>query len=138
MLTKMKIALTMGVPSLRDLFEEKYYAGLEGGILESFGRLFKNDLRLYIYPLLENSGELVTVENLQVAPPLRKLYGHLVDNGFIKPLETFNRDFLKIFSREVLAKIRAGDRTWETMVPEEVGQMIKARRFLGYRPPASE
>ena len=136
--TKMKIALTMGVPSLRDLFEEKYYAGLEGGILESFGRLFKNDLRLYIYPLLEKSGELTTVENLQVAQPLRKLYGYLVDNRFIKPLESFNREFLTMFSREVLAKIRAGDRSWETMVPDEVAQMIKARRFLGYRPPASE
>jgi len=135
--TKLKIALTMGVPSLRDLFEEKYYAGLEGGILESFGRLFKNDLRLYIYPLLEKSGELTTVENVQIAQPLKKLYGYLVDNGFIKPLDTFNRDFLTIFSRDVLAKIRAGDTTWETMVPPEVGQMIKARRFLGYRPPAS-
>ncbi|HEY4188400.1 MAG TPA: TonB-dependent receptor [Polyangia bacterium] len=132
--TKMKIALTMGVPSLRDLFEEKYYAGLEGGILESFGRLFKNDLRLYIYPLLEKSGELVTVESLQVAAPLRKLYGYLVDGGFIKPLDNFNQDFLKIFSREVLAKIRNGDKSWEAMVPDEVARMIKARRFLGYRP----
>lgn len=133
--TKMKIALTMGVPSLRDLFEEKYYLELEGGILESFGRLFKNDLRLYVYPLLEKDGTLVTVETLQVAPALRKLYGHLVDGGFIKPLDSFKQDCLRIFSRDVLVKIRAGDASWQEMVPEEVASMIKARRFLGYRPP---
>ena len=72
----------MGAASLRDLFDEKYYAELEGGILESFGRLFKNDLRLYIYPLLDQAtGKLVTVDNLEVAPHLQKLYGYLVDNG---------------------------------------------------------
>ena len=56
-----------------ELFDEKYYAQLDGGILESFGRLFKNDLKLYIYPLLDpQNGELTTVENLQVAPELRE------------------------------------------------------------------
>ena len=41
----------MGVPSLIDLFDEKNHAQLPGGILESFGRLFKNDLKLYVYPV---------------------------------------------------------------------------------------
>ena len=45
------IAVTMGVSSLRDLFKEEYYAGLEGGILEAFGKLFTKDLRIYVYPL---------------------------------------------------------------------------------------
>ena len=70
----------MGAGSLCELFDEKYYAQLDGGILESFGRLFKNDLKLYIYPLLDRkTGELTTVENLQVAPELRKLYEYLVE-----------------------------------------------------------
>jgi hypothetical protein len=133
--TKKKIALTMGAASLRELFDERYYEQLEGGILESFGRLFKNDLRLYIYPLLDESkGELITVQNLQVADRLKKLYGYLVDNGFIRQLENFNRSYLNIFSRDALAKIQSGDHTWEAMVPSEVGEVIKRRRFLGYRP----
>jgi hypothetical protein len=136
--TRQKIAITMGASSLRDLFEEKYYAELEGGILESFGRLFKNDLRLYIYPLLEQpSNQLVTVENLEVAPRLRKLYGYLVDTGAIRQLENVNRDYLHIFSRDALRKIRDGDASWESMVPPQVAEVIKRRRFLGYRPPVS-
>jgi hypothetical protein len=133
--TRQRIAITMGASSLRDLFDEKYYTTLEGGILESFGRLFKNDLRLYIYPLLEQAtGTLVTVDSLEVAPRLRKLYGHLVDSGCIKQLENVNRDYLHIFSRDALKKIRAGDASWETMVPPQVAEVIKRRRFLGYRP----
>ena len=136
--TNQRIAITMGASSLRDLFDEKYYALLEGGILESFGRLFKNELRLYIYPLLDQAtGKLVTVDNLEVAPHLNKLYGYLVDSGSIKQLENVNRDYLHIFSRDALRKIRAGDASWESMVPPRVAEVIKTRRFLGYHPPKS-
>jgi hypothetical protein len=131
-----KIAITMGAASLRELFDEKYYTSLEGGILESFGRLFKNDLRLYIYPLLDkDSGQLITVQNLEVAPALRKLYGYLVDRGHIVQLENVNRDYLHIFSRDALQKIRVGDHSWEEMVPRAVADIIKSRKYLGYRAP---
>ena len=136
--TNQRIAITMGASSLRDLFDEKYYGALEGGILESFGRLFKNDLRLYIYPLIDQpTGQLVSVDNLEVAPHLHKLYGYLVDSGSIKQLENVNRDYLHIFSRDALRKIRAGDASWESMVPTPVAEVIKTRRFLGYLPPKS-
>ena len=48
--TDERIGIVMGVPSLIDLFDERNHAQLPGGILESFGRLFKNDLRLFVYP----------------------------------------------------------------------------------------
>ncbi|HXU81196.1 MAG TPA: TonB-dependent receptor [Polyangia bacterium] len=129
-----RIAITMGAASLRELFEEKYYTSLEGGILESFGRLFKNDLRLYIYPLLDQkTGDLITAQTLQVAPSLRNLYAYLLEHGSIRQLDNVNRDYLRIFSRDALRKIRSGDASWEAMVPPEVAAVIKKRRFLGYQ-----
>ena len=90
--TKLPIGITMGIPSLTDLFDERYYENLEGGILESCGRLFKNDLRLYIYPLMDKaSRQLITVPKLKVAPHLQSLYEHLVENGFIQSLDFYNR-----------------------------------------------
>jgi hypothetical protein len=133
--TKKQVGITMGASSLRELFEEKYYQELPGGILESFGRLFKNDLRLYIYPLLDQkTGNLVTIDNLEIPTRVRKLYGYLVDSGYIRQLENVNRDYLPIFSRDALRKIKMGDSTWEAMVPAEVAEVIKRRRFFGYRP----
>jgi len=129
-----KIAITMGAASLRELFDEKYYTDLEGGILESFGRLFKNDLRLYIYPLLDQKADqLITAQNLQVASGLRNLHAYLLEHGSIRQLENVNRDYLRIFSRDALRKIRSGDDSWETMVPPEVAAVIKKRKFLGYQ-----
>ncbi len=124
--TKKRIGITMGAASLRDLFDEKWYTHLEGGILESFGRLFKNDLKLYIYPLLDPAtGDLTAVQNLEVAPDLRKLYEYLVERGRIEQLSNFTDKYLPIFSRDVLQKIRDSDLAWEDMVPPEVSEGAK-------------
>ncbi len=130
--TKERIGIVMGAPSLVELFEEKYYTQLPGGILESFGRLFKNDLKLYVYPLKDQkTGALTTVDNLEVAPDLRKLYGYLADRGSFVALDNFNPDYLSIFSRDVLKKIASGDDTWKDSVPAGVSDMIIKRRFFG-------
>ena len=131
--TKKMIGIVMGVPTLRELFDEKYYADLEGGILESFGRLFKNDLKIYAYPLLDQaSGALVTAGNLRVEPHLRHLYAYLVENRLIESARDYDERCLSIFSRDVLKRIREGDDKWETMVPETVADLIKQRGLLGY------
>jgi hypothetical protein len=132
--TKQMIGFVMGVPSLKEIFEEKYYANLEGGILESFGRMFKNDLKLFVYPLREKTnGALITAENLKVSPHLSHLYAHLLENRFIEPIRGYNPKYLPIFSREVLAKIQSGTPGWEDAVPAQVAEMIKSRKFFGYR-----
>ncbi len=136
--TKKKIGMVMGIPSLRDLFDEKYYEHLEGGILESFGRLFKNDLKLYVYPLLEDASHLITVPRLRVAPHLQNLYEHLMENGSIEALDFYNRNYLGIFSRDVLRRIADGDESWEKMVPVEAVALIKERGYFGYDQPHPE
>jgi len=132
--TKKKIGLTMGAGSLCELFDDKYYAQLDGGILESFGRLFKNDLKLYIYPLLDRkTGQMTTVENLRVAPELRKLYEYLVEKRCIEQLDNYNPAYLSIFSRDVIEQIKTGDPSWSDHVPPEVADVIRRRGFFGHR-----
>ena len=136
--TREPIGVAMGVPTLKELFEEKYYEDLEGGILESFGRMFKNDLRLYVYPTGGPDGTTVKVENLEVDTHLQGLFDYLSNSGSIKGIDGFREDYLKIFSRDALEKIRCGDHTWEGMVPEKVVNLIKERGMLGYKSSASE
>lgn len=131
--TTAPIALTMGIPSLLDLFQDKYYAGLEGGILEAFGRLFTKDLRIYVYPVKDlTTGELTTVENVEMPANLKSLYRYMVENGRIRELKNFDASVLHIFSRDVLQRIKTKDTSWESMVPPEVAAVIKARHFFGY------
>jgi hypothetical protein len=128
------IAVTMGVSSLLDLFNERYYTTLEGGILEAFGKLFTKDLGIYVYPLRDQaSGKLVTAESVEIPPGMRHLYQHLVERGRIKQLDNFDENVLHIFSRDVLKRIKENDASWEGMVPPEIAEMIKRRQFFGYR-----
>jgi len=132
--TRKNIGLVMGVPSLREIFDEKYYSDLEGGILESFGRLFKNDLRLFVYPFRDPvSGSIITARNLVVEPHLQHLYMYLIENNYIQSIRDYQRDYLPIFSNDVLAKIQSGDASWEKMVPEQVARGIRERRLFGCR-----
>jgi len=131
--TKKQIGICMGALSLAQLFEEKYYQNLEGGILESFGRLFKNDLKLYIYPYNDPRTEkLLTIDNLEIAEHLQKLYGYLIDTGNIEQLENHHPECLNIFSRDILKRIAEGDGRWEEMVDPKVAQIIKERRYFGF------
>jgi hypothetical protein len=132
--TSAPIALTMGVMSLEDLFKEEYYAGLEGGILEAFGRLFTRDLRIYVYPMQDaTTGQLTTVDNLQMHVDLQHLYCYLVDRNRLRQLDNFDKSFLHIFSRDVLRRIKDCDASWEGMVPKEIAEVIKQRKYFGYR-----
>ncbi len=132
--TTMPIAITMGVGSLAELFNEEYYTKLEGGILEAFGKLFTKDLRLYVYPLRDHTtGLLNTADNVKIPANLRSLFRYLVDRGRITQLGNFDESILHIFSRDVLRRIKDNDSEWETMVPPEIADMIKTREFFGYR-----
>jgi len=53
--TRERIAIVMGVPSVYELFRRKILCRPAGGILENFGRLFKNDLKIYVYPKQRHS-----------------------------------------------------------------------------------
>lgn len=132
--TNRMIGIVMGVPSLTEIFDEKYYLNLEGGILEALGRMFRTGLKLYVYPMVDDkTGELVTAKKLEVAPNLRSLYQYVLDNEFIQEITDYNPEYLRIYPPDALTKIQRGDPAWETMVPPEVVRIIKERQFFGYR-----
>src|SRR2546421_2196051 len=132
--TKRMIGLVMGVPSLMEIFDEKYYLNLEGGILEALGRMFKGGLKLFVYPMIdEATGQVVTAKQLKVAPNLRALFQYLIDNRYIEEIADYRPEYLRILPPDVLAKLQAGDETWEQAVPPEGAQIIKDRESFCYR-----
>jgi len=143
----------MGINNLLEIFNEKYYENLEGGILESFGRLFRNSVKLYIYPMSREAYEmyiaqgglgrgspvnafstsvLITAKNVRVVDHLSNLYDHLLENHYIECLVGFDTEILNIFSRDVLRRIKDRDSAWEEMVPKPVAEAIKRRGLFGY------
>ena len=129
-----RIGMVMGVPSLMDLFDESNHAELPGGILESFGRLFKNDLKLFVYPMLRDD-RVTTVDDLSVGDDLQPLYDYLARRGSFVGLDNYKPDYLPILSRDVLRRIASGDATWESMVPVRGRRAHQEARLLRLSPP---
>jgi hypothetical protein len=127
------IVMVMGAPTLYEIFDEKYYADLDGGILEGLGRLFQRKVKLYSYPMkTSENGAVANVETLAVAPESRSLYMYLLEKGRIEPIREFDEEQLHVYPLEVLSKIQSGLSDWETMVPRAVAQLIKERKLFGY------
>ncbi|WP_117883032.1 TonB-dependent receptor [Aureibaculum luteum] len=131
--TKARMALAMGVYNLVQIFDEKYYRHLSGGILEAFGKLFFKDLKVYLYPLKDqDTGEFITSDTLKVHPRMKELYKFFKYNGKMLDIENFNPEILDIFSRNVLQMIADGEEGWEEMIPHRVAELIKDHRLFGY------
>jgi hypothetical protein len=131
--TQKPIGLPLGLVRLRDVLDEKFYTDLDGGLMESLGQLFKNGAKLYVYPSLDKkTGQLTTIENLEVAPNLRHLYAHLVENKFVENIVNYSPAGLKIYSGEVLAKIQAGDESLAQLIPPQIFEVIRAKKLFGW------
>ncbi|WP_417369923.1 TonB-dependent receptor [Flavobacterium beibuense] len=132
--TKARMGLAMGVNNLVDIFDEKYYRHLSGGILEAFGKLFYRDLKVFLYPMKDEEGEIITSENLMVHPRMKELYKFFKFNGKVIDIADIDASYLDIFSREVLKMISKGQSGWEDMLPPGVAEIIKKNQLFGYDP----
>lgn len=128
-----KMGLIVGVYNLHTIFDERYYDNLPGGLLEAFGRGFGHNVKLFVYPATNvDTGELYTLENIQIPVHLRGLLQYMVDNNKMEAIEDFDPKLLHILSDEVLSKIKAHAHSWEDDVPEDVVKAIKYFELFGY------
>jgi hypothetical protein len=134
--TKAKIGIIIGVLGLSDIFNEKYYMDLKGGILESFATLFSRNVKMYAYPAKDlSTGELKTCKNFQLPTNLVDLYEYLLVNDKIEDIKNVQLDYLNIISDKVLDMIKKGEPGWESMVPEIVASSVKEKKLFSYNSP---
>jgi hypothetical protein len=126
------IVMPIGLPTLREILDEKYYAEVQGGILAGLGLLFQGNVKLYVHPMrTEESGEIHSLDHLKLDPPLQHLYGYLRASRRIEQMKALHQEQLHIYPGDVLAKMQAGDPSWESMVPAAAVEMIKRRKLFG-------
>lgn len=132
--TDQMIGIAVGVPTLRNILDEQFYTDLEGGALESVGRLFRRSVKMYVYPTVDpDTGKLVTLSDADVQAPVHHLRDFLLDLSRIEPLPCADPAILSIRTEDVRAQIASGDPAWEQKVPPAVAEIIKAKGLFGYR-----
>lgn len=127
------IGLAVGLPSVRQMAEERFYTDLPGGVLESMGRLFKRSVKMYVYPSLDDFGQIRTADTAPIQPPWHHMRDLLIEIGRLEPLRQFNERYLSIHTTDVLGRIQRGDPSWETLVLAPVADVIKAKKLFDWR-----
>jgi hypothetical protein len=132
--TDQPIGIAVGLPTIRQLIDEKFYTGLPGGALESAGRLFQRSVTVYAYPTRDPvSGRIETIEDDPVLPPWHHLRALLLELGRVVPIRDYDESYLSIRTPDVLARLQRGDPAWEEMVPADVVATIKAKNLFGWQ-----
>jgi hypothetical protein len=139
----LNLRIVMGVPNFIAVLNNSYYADLKGGLLEAMGKLFANNVKLYIYPTLSSvsiddptkGDKLLTTDNMPFPKDVQDLYNYLKLNRRILVIEDPKVEWLYINPRRVLRMIQEGIKGWEKMVPRYVEKQIKTKGLFGYTPP---
>ncbi len=130
------VGLILGIYNLHNIFEEKYYENLKGGILEAFGILFGRNVKFYVYPSLKKGSEdIYTLDDFEVPENQRSLLQYLLDNKKLIPVTNVSEQNLHIISDHVLEMIQHGEDGWEKLVPHKVANEIKTKKLFKYVAP---
>lgn len=117
--TSKPIGIILSIGLLNELFKAKWSENLAGGLLESFGRLFKEGVTLLVFPWKNRkNGELVTAETFLAPKNSVHLYQHFLSNGLIAGIPCADNQSLTYTSRDVCRMITADDARWRELVPE--------------------
>lgn len=130
--TNKQIGMVMGMDALRAVFNEDFYRGVEGGMLEGFGKLFPDNTTVFAYPELSKEGQEISYQNIDIPEHLQHLYEHLKHNGYVRGIHDSHPELFTIKSRDVLKNLQANNPGWEENVPEPVAELIKKHRLFGY------
>ncbi len=131
--TKKQLGLTMGVNNFVEIFNEDYYKDIDGGILEAFGKMFHNKVKVYLYPISNDKGQIINSTNLKLHPRMKDFYKFFKYNNKVVDLFDFEQKYLEIFSRDILKKIKKGENDWTNKLPEGISEMIIKNKMFGYK-----
>lgn len=131
--TNMQIGIVLGMINIKEIFDESRYEGVEGGILEGFGKLFPDNTRLFVYPELDEDGEVWDFKMIKVPKHLKYLYLHLLENEFISGINCSDKELLTIYSRDILKQLSKGKGPWQDLLPSDIADNIIQNKLFGYK-----
>ncbi len=131
--TKLRMALIMGMPNLEYIFDEKHYTEVPGGIISAFASLFGLKIKLYLYPTLDENGQVINLKTFKPETHLRGLMQYLMDNEKLADIKIYDEKLMSIRTDQVLDQIQKGPGDWENAVPDSVVKQIKENALFGYQ-----
>ena len=81
-----------------------------------------------MYPLYDpETGKVTDSDNIVLHPRMMELYKFFKFNSKLRDIKNYNPEYMSIFSREVLQKIKDREEGWENYLPEGIPELIKEK-----------
>lgn len=127
-----KLGIVIGALEMIDLISEKFLKNQDGRILASFGELFTRNIKVYVYPVMNDEGEIIDAHNLPIPDGIKFLYKYLLESNQIEDIKGYNKELLDIIPYKVLKEIEAGSDLWDDKMPKVLADLIKEKKMFGY------
>lgn len=127
--TQAPMGLVMSAAKLEHLFDPKYTAHLEGGLMEGLGRLFDEKTKIYVYP--HKTDEIcMTSKSFTPKGPTGLLYKFFREKDQITDISGCDETGVYYHSDDTRKLIEKGDKKWEKLVPGKAAELIKKRKLF--------
>lgn len=126
------VRILMGANMLKDVFTEKHYDELQGGILEGLGDIFKSNCKILVYPFKDESGTL-SAKTFKPSKNLVPIYEYFIQNKMIEDIDPVDKKCLDINTQSIVSDIIAKNKNWESKVPAPVIKIIKGQKLFGFK-----
>lgn len=126
------LGLVLGIYNFQQVFTDDEYSNVEGGILSALGQLFRDKVKVYIYPYKAENGAVESLSNLKVPDNFKHVFEYLKENNKVLDVKNPNKDLLHIYSSKVLQMIVKNEPGWEEMVPPSVAKEINEKCLFGH------
>ncbi len=128
------LGLVIGARALEEIISDKFENNQDGRLLSAFGELFSKNIKIYVYPALnDDSKTLINAENIKVPDGIKFLYQYLLDSAQVVPIKVFDKGLLHIYPHDVLYEIRNNIDGWTNKVPENLAKLIISNKLFGYK-----
>lgn len=128
-----KLRIIMGMPTFDMILDSSLYKDLRGGLLESVGKLFHENVKLYLFPFIDTkSGDVVYPDEEHFSGSNKLLWKYLNETKKILILQIQSEDLIKQTSEHVRDLIRNGDDRLANFLPGKVYEFIKEHELFDY------
>lgn len=128
-----KLRIAVGMPTFDKILDSSLYTDLRGGLLESIGALFHENVKMYLFPYIDHeTGKAIYPDDAHFSGPKKHLWQYLNETRKILQLENISEDIIQHSSSHITELIYKGDEKLKEYIPEKAFLHIKENQLFGY------
>lgn len=128
-----KLRVIVGMPTFDMILNGSLYSDLRGGLLESVGKLFHENVKLYLFPYIDpKTGQVIYPDDAHFSDSNKLLWQYLNLTKKILLLDLKSEHLIEQSSQNISELIRNGDERLEQLLPPKVYDYIKEHQLFDY------